>query len=175
MLNIDTTTMLIELTRGDSASIVFSAKQKDGKTYIPTVGNSLVFAVAKKVGATPLFTVDTALEEVPTDYVEVTITEEEFNLQKDMYYTESGGVYTQCTEADTFDENETYYILDYSEFWTIQITRNKWLDDDGNDKFKFSDYVWDLQLTTETGADTIIGKTSTISPTFRVLGEVAEE
>ena len=131
MLNIDTETMLIELTRGDTANIVFSAVDKDGNTYEPTGGDILTFAVAKKVGAEPL----------------------------------------------SFVANE-YDGVDEEGFWTITIgavDSDFWTDESGADKFKFADYVWDVQLTTSTGVDTIIGKTSTLSPKFRVLGEVAAE
>ena len=131
MLNIDTTTMLIELTRGDTANIVFSAVDKDGIAYEPTAGDVLTFAVAKKVGAEPLSVV-----------------------------------------PNTFDGE------DEEAFWTIIIGAagdNFWVDESGADKYKFADYVWDVQLTTSTGVDTIIGKTSDLSPTFRVLGEVATE
>lgn len=47
------------------------------------------------------------------DYEEVSITEEEFDEHKTKYYTESGGIYTQCTDSDVWDENETYYIRTY--------------------------------------------------------------
>ena len=59
MLAINTETMLIELTRGDTASIVFSAKDKSGTTYSPSTGDKLKFAVAKKVGAEPIFEIET--------------------------------------------------------------------------------------------------------------------
>ena len=57
MLTIDTTTMLIELTRGDSASIVFSAVDGEGNEFEPVTGDKLTFAVAKKVGDTPIFSI----------------------------------------------------------------------------------------------------------------------
>ena len=57
MLTIDTTTMLIELTRGDSASIVFSAIDGEGNEFEPVTGDKLTFAVAKKVGDTPIFSI----------------------------------------------------------------------------------------------------------------------
>ena len=47
------------------------------------------------------------------DYEETSVTEEEFNESKTMYYTESGGTYTQCDDSDSWDENETYYIRIY--------------------------------------------------------------
>lgn len=131
MLNIDTTTMLIELTRGDTANIVFSAVDSSGTQYEPSADDVLTFAVAKKVGSDPLSVV-----------------------------------------SNTFDG------VDEEGFWTITIggvDSDFWTDESGADKYKFADYVWDVQLTTSTGVDTIIGKTSTLSPTFRVLGEVATE
>ena len=128
MLNIDTKTMLIELTRGDSASIKFGAVDADGTTWNPSEGDeTLTFAVAKKWG---------------------------------------GEVLMKITNQ---------YDADMDVFWTINITTDKWLNDDGTDKFKFADYVFDVQVGTSSGAITIIGKTDDLSPTFRVLGEVAEE
>jgi len=139
MLNIDTNTMLIELTRGDTASIVFSAIDKDGNTWSPTTGDKIKFAVAKKLGATPLGEV-----------------------------------------VNTYDG------VNLTAFWTVTIGGSFWYekDDDGQivydgdspvDLFKFKDYVYDVQLSTSTGNDTIIGETDNIHPTFRVLGEVATE
>lgn len=174
MLNIDTTTMLIELTRGDTANIVFSAVDKNGNQWNPTeTTDTIKFAVAKKVGATPLVEVVNTFEGV--EYTLVEITEEEFDEDKTKYYTESGGVYTPCTEEDVYDPAESYYVQDYSNFWTITIGDGDFWVANNTEKFKFADYVWDLQLTTSTGVDTIIGQTDDISPTFRVLGEVATE
>ena len=131
MLNIDTETMLIELTRGDAASIVFSAVDGSGTTWIPeNDGDKITFAVAKKFGGTPLMVIENVYDSSDPDAL--------------------------------------------TKFWTINITPEKWLEN-GEDIFKFSDYVWDCQVTTETGSDTIIGKTDDITPTFRVWGEVAEE
>lgn len=47
------------------------------------------------------------------DYEETRVTEEEFDESKTMYYTESGGVYNQCADSDSWNENETYYIRIY--------------------------------------------------------------
>lgn len=55
MLKIDSEKMMICLTRGDTANIVFSAVDEQGTTYTPVVNDVLRFAVAKKVGADPLF------------------------------------------------------------------------------------------------------------------------
>lgn len=128
MLNIDTTTMTIAITRGDAASITFGAVDESGDPWNPTEGDeTLTFAVAKKWGGEPLMVIPNPYDADPTT------------------------------------------------FWTINIGRDDWLDDDGNDKFKFADYVFDVQVGTSSGDITIIGKTDDLSPTFRVLGEVAPE
>lgn len=139
MLKIDAEKMLIELTRGDTANIVFSAKTEEGEEYEPVALDSLSFSVAKKIGGEPLMAISTLMEE------------------------------------------------DAEQFWTITISREDWLkkNDDGEviyedgkpiDLFKFGDYVFDVQLKTADGqVDTIIGATDTLSPTFRVWGEVGEE
>ena len=120
MFNINTETYLIELTRGDSATIIFGAKDAQGKAYIPVSGDELKFAVAKKVGADPIFEV-----------------------------------------ANTMDG-------DADAFWTINIPASVTSD------MKFTDYAYDVQLKSGSSVATIIGQTDTITPTFRVWGEVAK-
>ena len=135
MFNINTETYLIELTRGDSASIIFGAKDAQGNNYIPVSGDELKFAVAKKVGADPIFEV-----------------------------------------ANTMDG-------DADAFWTINIPASvtsdmKFTDyayDDVTSDMKFTDYAYDVQLKSGSSVATIIGQTDTITPTFRVWGEVANE
>jgi len=121
MFNINTETYLIELTRGDSASIIFGAKDAQGNDYIPVTGDELKFAVAKKVGADPIFEV-----------------------------------------ANTMDD-------DAESFWTINIPASVTND------MKFTDYAYDVQLKSGSSVTTIIGQTDSITPTFRVWGEVAKE
>ena len=121
MFNINTETYLIELTRGDSASIIFGAKDAQGNDYIPVTGDELKFAVAKKVGADPIFEV-----------------------------------------ANTMDD-------DAESFWTINIPASVTND------MKFTDYSYDVQLKSGSSVTTIIGQTDSITPSFRVCGEVAKE
>lgn len=121
MFNINTETYLIELTRGDSASIIFGAKDAQGNDYIPVTGDELKFAVAKKVGADPIFEV-----------------------------------------ANTMGD-------DAESFWTINIPASVTND------MKFTDYAYDVQLKSGSSVTTIIGQTDSITPTFRVWGEVAKE
>ena len=54
MLTIDTNTMTISVTRGDFFSIVFSAKDAEETTWHPDEGDTLTFAVAKKLGSEPI-------------------------------------------------------------------------------------------------------------------------
>lgn len=121
MLYVDTTKMLIEITRGDNASIVFSATDSDGETWHPTEGDILTFAVSKKLGADPVFSI-----------------------------------------------SNSYNGSDEDAFWTIEITPKD------TAEMGFKDYVWDVQVKTSSGVTTIIGKTDTLSPAFRVWGEVAK-
>lgn len=121
MFNINTDTYLIELTRGDSASIIFGAKDAQGNDYIPVAGDELKLAVAKKVGADPIFEV----------------------------------VNTMGSDATVF--------------WTINIPSSV------TKEMKFADYAYDVQLISGSSVTTIIGKTDTITPTFRVWGEIANE
>jgi hypothetical protein len=50
MVKVDTKTMWIYLTRGDSAIIVFSAENEGGEPFHPSNGDKLVFKVTKKLG-----------------------------------------------------------------------------------------------------------------------------
>lgn len=67
MLSIDTNEMLIELTRGDYCAIEFSAVDDEGTEYTPTTGDKLTFAVAKKVGADPIFSITNTYDGVDSD------------------------------------------------------------------------------------------------------------
>ena len=173
MLKIDNEKMMICLTRGDTANIVFSAVDEQGTTYIPAANDKLAFAVAKKVGADPLFSpIVNTYDGNP--YTEVAIDSNTFDANKTKYWTESGGVYSQCTDESVYDVNATYYIKDFGSFWVITIEPAH------TNPLKFGDYAFDVQLTRhdENGneeVDTIIGVTDEISPTFRVWGEVSPE
>ena len=176
MLKIDTENMIISLTRGDTANIMFSASDEEGNEYSPQVGDELKFSVAKKVGATPIFQIPNVQTDTHTQemvYTAVEITQDEFDADPTKFYTESGGVYTQCQVGDVYDAGETYYTgeypLDTTAFWTVTIQPAH------TNQMKFGDYAFDVQLTHSGEVDTIIGKTDDMSPTFRVWGEVATE
>ena len=173
MLEIDTTTQEIAITRGDSAAITFGAVDENNNVWNPSSATDTIkFAVSKKWGGEVLMNIVNENDGSP--YTEVEIDSTTFNADKTKYYTESGGTYTQCESTDTYDADETYYVKDWASFWTISIDTDDWLNN-GSDIFKFTSYVYDVQVTTSTGSYTIIGKTKDLEPKFTVLGEVAEE
>ena len=54
MFKIDPENMIIYLTRGDSAGIVFSASNCQGDQFHPTKNDRLIFSASKKFGEEPL-------------------------------------------------------------------------------------------------------------------------
>lgn len=73
MLKIDADNMTISMTRGDTVSIVFSAKYTDGQTYVPSNGDVLTFSAAKKVGATPLVEISNTMNSDTDAFWEIVI------------------------------------------------------------------------------------------------------
>ena len=140
MLEIDAGTMLIGLTRGDTASIVFVAEDDEGTEYVPAAGDKLTFAVAKKVGADPIMSITNV-----------------YAGDADAFWTIVIG---SAGSDDWYQRDDNGEVV---------------LDADGNPEYiKTGNYVWDVQLETQAGIQTIIGKTDSISPQFRVWGEVAQ-
>lgn len=77
MIAIDAVEMMIAITRGDSASIVFSAVDEEGTPYTPTAGDVLKFAVANNVGEEPLFTISNTMDESAEAFWQVDIQSED--------------------------------------------------------------------------------------------------
>ena len=161
MINIDTGTYLIELTRGDNAVIEFSAEDDNGNVYLPDTGDVLTFGVGKMRNKDYLFQVVNEFGE----FHAVTPTQDEFEADKTKYFTESAGVYTRCTESSTYSSSADYYV---SEFWDIEIVPEH------TKEMKSQTYVWDLQITINGEIQTIIGETDTLDPRFKIWGEVAQ-
>ena len=107
MLEIDTTTFTIKMTRGDTESIVFSAVNGEGTTYEPSAGDKLKFAVAKKVGADPIFEIENTMEDDDDAFWTITIPSDKTNDMKfgdyayDVQLSNSGGVDTIIGKTDT--------------------------------------------------------------------------
>lgn len=77
MIAIDEDEMLIALTRGDSASIVFSAVDEEGTAYTPQVGDVLKFAVATNVGITPLLVITNTMDQSAEEFWQIDIDSED--------------------------------------------------------------------------------------------------
>ena len=73
MITIDAVEMMIALTRGDTASIVFSAVDEEGTPYTPQAGDVLKFAVANRVGDTPIFTISNTMDASADDFWQIDI------------------------------------------------------------------------------------------------------
>ena len=106
MLKIDAEKMMICLTRGDTANIVFSAVDDQGNTYTPVLNDVLRFAVAKKVGADPLFQKQNVMAGDATAFWTITIEPADTNPLKfgdyafDVQLTHDGDVDTIIGATD---------------------------------------------------------------------------
>lgn len=106
MLKIDSEKMIIAMTRGDTANIVFSAVDEQGTTYIPVANDVLRFAVAKKVGAEPLFELTNIMSNDATDFWTIVIQPADTNSLKfgdyafDVQLTHNGEVDTIIGATD---------------------------------------------------------------------------
>lgn len=162
MINIDTEKYLIELTRGDNAVIEFTAEDDDGNTYLPVVGDVLVFAVSKRRNKEPIFQIENEFGK----FAAASPTQEEFEADPTQYFTYSDGVYERCTGESEYSGSTDYYT---SLFWDVEILPHH------TETLKLNNlYVWDLQLETNGEIQTIIGETDTLDPRFKAWGEVAQ-
>lgn len=106
MLKIDSEKMIIAMTRGDTANIVFSAVDDNGQTYNPVANDVLRFAVAKKVGADPLFELTNIMSDDATAFWTITIQPNNTNQLKfgdyafDVQLTHNGEIDTIIGATD---------------------------------------------------------------------------
>lgn len=161
MIDIDTSTFLIKMTRGDNETIEFGCLDSNEDEYLPGDGDVLTFAVGKRRNKDPIF----QKKNVFGEFTAVELTAEEFAEDKTKYFTESGGVYTRCASDATYVPGEDYYT---SLFWDIEI------EPEDTAEMKSNTYVWDLQLETNGEITTIIGETDTLDPKFVIWGEVSQ-
>ena len=68
MFKIDTSTMTIYLTRGNSATIIFSAKDEAGEYFHPAVGDKIIFSAAEKVGMDPVLRLENTMASSEEDF-----------------------------------------------------------------------------------------------------------
>lgn len=98
MFKIDNETKTIYLTRGNSAIIIFSAKDKEGEEFHPTAGDKIIFAAAVKVGMDPVLRIENtmisdeddfwAIKFKPEDTQDLKISKYAFDVDIEIY--ESG-------------------------------------------------------------------------------------
>lgn len=68
MFKIDSENMTIYLTRGDSASIIFSAKTDEGEYFHPTKNDRLYFSASKKYGEEPLIEIMNVMDDDEAEF-----------------------------------------------------------------------------------------------------------
>lgn len=71
-------------------------------------------------------------------------------------------------DTDPIFQIENTMDDDAEEFWTIEI------EPEHTRELKLGEYVFDVELTTSTGPDTIIGETDEVHPKFILWGDVAK-
>ena len=77
MFKVDSENMIIYLTRGDSASIVFSAKTQEGEVFHPSKYDKLCFSAAKKLGEEPLIEIVNEMDEDESEFWTINIDTED--------------------------------------------------------------------------------------------------
>lgn len=121
MFKVDPENMTIYLTRGDTASIIFSAKDYDGNDFHPTVNDRLIFSAAKKVGEEPLIEIINKMEDNEEDFWTVQLNPEHtenlsfgkyaYDVQIEMRNSSSGDLETVNTIIGRTDEISPYLVL----------------------------------------------------------------
>lgn len=121
MFKIDSENMIIYLTRGDSASIVFSAKDENGQVYHPNTNDRLSFSVAKKFGEEPLIEIITIMQDDEESFWTINLNASHtkdlsfgkycFDVQLEMRDSESGELAGVNTIIGKTDEVTPYFII----------------------------------------------------------------
>ena len=121
MFKIDSENMIIYLTRGDSASIIFSARTQQGEEFHPTKYDKLYFSAAKKLGEEPLIEIVNEMDEDESAFWTVDIDTEDtkhlnfgkynFDVQIEIRDSEEGSPVSVKTIIGKTDEVTPYLIL----------------------------------------------------------------
>lgn len=82
MLKIDSQTMTISMTRGDTVDIIFSAVNEEGDAFHPTKNDRLIFSVARKLGEEPIICVVNEMNESEEDFWSIRIEPSDTNELK---------------------------------------------------------------------------------------------
>ncbi len=121
MFKVDSENMTIYLTRGDTDSIIFSAKDQDGNQFHPTTNDCLVFSVAKKYGDEPLIEIYNKMTGIEEDFWVINILPEHtenlnfgkyaFDVQLEMRDDSTGNLTAINTIIGKTDEISPQFIL----------------------------------------------------------------
>lgn len=102
MLKIDSETMTISMTRGDTVDIIFSAINEEGESFHPTRNDRLIFSVARKIGEAPIIVIMNEMTNDEAQFWSIRINPEHteelkfgkyaFDVQLEIRNSESGEV-----------------------------------------------------------------------------------
>lgn len=82
MLKIDSETMTISMTRGDTVDIIFSAVNEEGELFHPTKNDRLIFSVAKKIGDEPIICITNEMNNSEEEFWSIRINPSDTNELK---------------------------------------------------------------------------------------------
>lgn len=98
MFKIDNETKTIYLTRGNSATIIFSAEDESGEEFHPTAGDKLIFEASTKIGTDPVLRIENvmasdeeefwAIKFRPEDTQDLNISKYAFDVDLEIYEQE---------------------------------------------------------------------------------------
>ena len=121
MFKVDSENMTIYITRGDTASIIFSARDHDGNEFHPTNNDCLIFSSAKKVGDEPLIEIINKMTGIEEDFWTVNLLPEHtenlnfgkyaFDVQLEMRNTDTGEIEAINTIIGKTDEISPQLII----------------------------------------------------------------
>ena len=121
MFKVDSENMTIYLTRGDSASIVFSAKDENGQIFHPTANDRLSFSVAKKFGDAPLIEIVTIMQQDEEAFWTINLNADHtknlnfgkycFDVQLEIRDTNSGDLISVNTIIGKTDDISPSFVL----------------------------------------------------------------
>lgn len=107
MLKIDSETMTISMTRGDTVDIIFSAVNEEGELFHPTRNDRLIFSVAKKIGEEPIISVSNTMVDSETDFWSIRINPEDTNELKFGKYAFDVQLEIRNSETDALEAVDT--------------------------------------------------------------------
>lgn len=121
MFKVDPENKIIYITRGDTASIIFSAKDSEGNEFHPTANDRLIFSAAKKVGLDPLIVITNQMNEDEEEFWTVQLKPEHteslpfakyaYDVQLEMRNSSTGELEAVNTIIGKTDEISPYLVI----------------------------------------------------------------